>query len=111
MKNNSMITASPIVSHRRSSAVNNNSVNPHTIQPEKRSKSRNTKRLSWTKPANTAITTEAYGKHGSFEDFLNDYGSKLGRFDAWSGVIASGIRGCPNWGERRMPLVSCRPER
>ena len=45
------------------------------------------------KLANTAITTAAYGKHGSFEDFLNDYGNKLGRFDTWSGVLASGIRG------------------
>ena len=45
------------------------------------------------KLANTAITTAAYGKHASFEDFLNDYGNKLGRFDTWSGVLASGIRG------------------
>ena len=106
-----MLATNPIVSHRRSSVVDNNSVNPHTIHPEKRSRSTNTKRLSWTKPANTAITTAAYGNHGSFEDFLNDYGNKLGRFDTWSGVIASGIRCCPDWGERRISPVSCRRER
>ena len=106
-----MITASPIVSHRRSSAVNNNSVNPHTIHHEKRSRSTNTKKLSWIKPANTAITTAAYGNHANFEDFLNDYGNKLGRFNAWRGVLASDIRGCPDWGERRISPVSCRPER
>ena len=106
-----MITASPIVSHRRSSAVNNNSVNPHTIHLEKRSRSTNTKKLSWTKLANTAITTAAYGNHGSFEDFLNDYGNKLGRFDTWSGVLALGIRCCPDWGEREISPVSCRRER
>ena len=88
-----MITASPIVSHRRSSAVNTNTVNPRIIHPKKRSRSTNTKRLSWTKPANTAITTAAYWNHANFEDFLNDYGNKLGRFDTWSGVLASGIRG------------------
>ena len=73
--------------------VNHNSINSSTIHHEKRSRSTNTKRLSWTKPANTAITTAAYGKHANFEDFLNDYGNKLGRFDTWSGVLASGIRG------------------
>ena len=80
MKNNSMITASPIVSHRRSSAVNKNSVNPHTIQPEKRSRSTNTKRLSWTKPANTAVTTVENGRrvvHLSTLGIKGDIASQL----------------------------------
>ena len=87
------LSANLIISHRRSSVVNHNSINSSTIHHEKRSRSTNTKKLSWTKPANTAITTAAYGNHANFEDFLNDYGNKLGRFDAWSGVLASGIRG------------------
>ena len=106
-----MSAAEFIISNRRSSVVNTNSVNPYTIQPEKRSRSTNTKKLSWTKLANTAITTAAYRKHANFEDFLNDYGNKLGRFDTWSGVLASGIRCCPDWGERRISPVSCRRER